>query len=230
MPEVVARGVLDQAIVAAQHIAGAGHHRQPGDPIAGEAVADHPDAAGVGGDVAANLAGAGRREIHRIEQPPLLGKGLQRAGHHARLAARQPLGRVEAENPVHAVEGHHHLALLRNRPAGQARAAAGGHQRKPFRVRQPHQGNHLVQGFGEDRCTRRRLVGRGPVAAPVRQIAGVPSDAVRREEGGQGLRHGVSLHAGVAAIQGASSRLPRSAMRIVRSATATWRRALWALR
>ena len=87
MPKVVARGVLDQPSIELEHLAGAGHDGETGHPVAGEAVANHLDAAGVGGDVAANLAGAGGSEVHRIEEAFVPCEFLQRPGHDASLAA-----------------------------------------------------------------------------------------------------------------------------------------------
>ena len=225
VPEVVAGGVLDQAVVATQHVARAGHQGQPGDPIAGEAVADHPDAASVGGDVAANLAGAGRGEIHRIEQPALFGEGLQGTRHDARLAAHQPLGGLEVQDAVHAVERHHHLALLGHRAAGEARAPARRHQLQRLRVGQSHQCHHLIDSLREHHGARRRPVGSGAVAAPVGQIGGHPGEPFRREEGGEGVCHGVSPGAGLRGHCSAPAGLPGLPMRSARPTTATWLRA-----
>ncbi|MOA05883.1 hypothetical protein D3C78_1254930 [compost metagenome] len=56
LAQVVAGGVLDQVLVQLQQLTLAGDHFQPGHPVAGHAVANHLDSAGIGADIAANLA------------------------------------------------------------------------------------------------------------------------------------------------------------------------------
>ena len=60
--QIVAAGVLDQAPIAVQQLPPAGDHPESGDPVARQAVAQYADAAGVGRNVAADLAGAFRSE------------------------------------------------------------------------------------------------------------------------------------------------------------------------
>src|SRR5690606_23809639 len=68
LAQVVAAGVLDQAAAQLQQLAAPRHQLQASDPVAGVAVADHADAAGIGGDVTADGAGAARAEVHRVLQ------------------------------------------------------------------------------------------------------------------------------------------------------------------
>ncbi|MNN22234.1 hypothetical protein D3C81_1355850 [compost metagenome] len=57
LAQIVAGGVLDQVLVQFQQVALAGDHFQPGNPIAGHAVANDLDATGIGTDITADLAG-----------------------------------------------------------------------------------------------------------------------------------------------------------------------------
>jgi hypothetical protein len=84
VPQVVAAGVFDQAPVEIEQIAAPGHHLQPGHPVAGQAVAHDFDAAGVGGDIAADLAGAARGKVHRVIQTLLAGEVLYGFGDRRR--------------------------------------------------------------------------------------------------------------------------------------------------
>ena len=68
MAQVVAAGVLDQPAVEIQQFTRAGDHFHPCNPLARIAIADHADAAGIGGDVAADGTGTTRCEIYRILQ------------------------------------------------------------------------------------------------------------------------------------------------------------------
>ena len=147
VPEVVTGGVLDQALVQVQQLALAGDHFQAGDPVTGHAVADHLDAAGVGADVAADLAGAGGGEVHRVEQPFLFGEFLQLLGDDAGLHGNGTVEFVEFQDLVHTIEGHHQLAVGGHRPGGQAGAAPGWHQVQAVVVGDLHDLLHLVDGF-----------------------------------------------------------------------------------
>ncbi|MNZ63900.1 hypothetical protein D3C78_820550 [compost metagenome] len=173
LAQVVAGGVLDQVLVQLQQVAGAGDHLQAGHPVAGHAVANHLDPAGIGADVAANLAGAGGSEVHRVVQALFLGEVLQLLGDHARLADHGAVELVEAEDLVHVVEGHHHLAIGRHGCGGQAGTAAGGHQRHLVLVGPADDGLHLLDALGEDDGAGRGGEMLGPVLAVGLQGGGV---------------------------------------------------------
>ena len=55
MSEVVAGGVFNQARVAVEERARAGHYFHPRNPFPSKAVTNHLDAARIGGHVATNL-------------------------------------------------------------------------------------------------------------------------------------------------------------------------------
>src|SRR5690606_25127571 len=125
LAQVVTGGVLDQVTVQLEDVAGAGDHFHAGHPVAGHAVADHLDAAGVGADVAADLAGAGGGEVHRVVQAFLFGGQLQLFGDHAGLATGGAVEFVDLEDLVHVVEGHDHFTVGGHRRGGQAGTPAG---------------------------------------------------------------------------------------------------------
>ncbi len=161
--EVVAGGVLDQALVEVQQFTPAGDHLEAGDPVPGHAVADHLDATGVGVDVAADLAGAGGGEVHRVEQLLAVGEFLQLLGDHPRLHRDRPVVLVEVEHPVHPVERHHQLAVGGHRPGGQAGAAPGGHQVQAVLIGDLHDLLHFFGGFRQHHGAGRRRPDLGPV-------------------------------------------------------------------
>src|SRR3546814_7113283 len=68
LPQIVASGVLDQVLVQFQQVTFTGDDFHAGYPVAGHAITNDLDSPGIGADVAANLAGTGRGEIHRVVQ------------------------------------------------------------------------------------------------------------------------------------------------------------------
>ena len=165
MPQIVARGVFDQPPVEIKQVAAPGDDLQAGDPVAGQAIADDFDAAGIGGDVAADLAGAARGEIHRIVQAMVAGEILHDLGDDARLAGHAAIHRVEIQNPVQPFQRHHDLALAGHRRAAQSGTTAGGHQRQPMLIRVTHQLLHLLDAARQYHCQRIGRMKPGPVAA-----------------------------------------------------------------
>ncbi len=111
LTQVVAGGVFNQVFIQFQQLTFAGDHFQPGDPIAGHAVANHFNATGVGADVAADLAGASGSEVHRVIKAFFFGKQLQLLGDHARLAHGRAVKFVKAQYLIHVVEGDHYFAI-----------------------------------------------------------------------------------------------------------------------
>ena len=66
--QVVARDALDGAPAGAQHLPGGEHHLETEHEVGGDAVLHAAQAAGVGGDVAADRATLPRRRVGRVEQ------------------------------------------------------------------------------------------------------------------------------------------------------------------
>ena len=67
MAKIIAGIVFNQPAIKLENIAIAGDHFKAQHPVTSHAVADDINAARIGGDVAADLAGAGRGEIDRIK-------------------------------------------------------------------------------------------------------------------------------------------------------------------
>ena len=173
LAHVVAGGVLDQVTVQFQQLAGAGDDLEAGHPVAGHAVANDLDPAGIGADIAANLAGTAGSEIHRVVQALVLGELLQLLGHHARLAHGGAVVFVEFQNLVHVVERHHHFAIGGDGTGGQAGTTTGRHQGDLVLVGPAHHGLHLLDGLGKDDGGRGGGKMLGPILAIGVQRVGV---------------------------------------------------------
>ena len=107
---VVARIVLAQGPQAVDHGPVGEHHLEPEDEVAGHAVAQHVDAARIGGDDAAEHGRALRREADGEEPAFRLRRVLRHLEDAAGLRLqRQPEG-VDPADRVHAREREHHLA------------------------------------------------------------------------------------------------------------------------
>ncbi|MNQ74013.1 hypothetical protein D3C85_887610 [compost metagenome] len=194
LAQVVAGGVLDQVAVQLEDLALAGDHLEAGDPVAGHAVADHLDATGVGADVAADLAGACRGEVHRVVEALLLGEVLQLLGDHAGLAARGAVEGVEVENLVHVVEGHDHFAVGGDGGGGQAGTAARGYQGDLALIGPAHDGLHFLDGLREDDGQRIGLELLGPVLAEGVQGRGIGEHLAGFDQGLQFIDQGSLGH------------------------------------
>ena len=124
LAQVIAGIVLDQAAVEVEQFSGAGHKFEARHPVPGHTVANHLDAAGVGGNIAADLAGAAGGEVHRVEQALLFGKLLQLCGNHPCAAAHSAIDRVEVLDMVEAVQCQHQLTVAGNSPGAESGATA----------------------------------------------------------------------------------------------------------
>ena len=87
LPQVIPSIVFDQASIKIEQLAGTVNDLQACHPITGHAVTNNLDAAGIGGNVAADLARATGCEINGIEQPALHSILLQLLGHCASTTA-----------------------------------------------------------------------------------------------------------------------------------------------
>ena len=132
--EVVARHALRGAAAQPHDLAGGRDDLEGEHVVAGDAVLDAAQAAGVRGDVPADRRPRGARRVRRVPEPVLGGGGAQHVVHDARLHDREPLGGVDLDDPAHPLGREHDPALDRVRPAGQARARAAGHDRHRCRA------------------------------------------------------------------------------------------------
>ena len=101
----------------------------PGHPVAGDAVLEGVRAAGVAGDVAADLRDLCRARVGREAQAALAREPLDVAGGDARLDVHAPEQRIELAHLVQALETDHDPALDRDRapasPVPPPRAVSG---------------------------------------------------------------------------------------------------------
>jgi hypothetical protein len=106
-----------------------GQHRlEPEAKVAGIAIAQHAHAAGIGGEIAADAAGAFGGERQRKEPSRCPCRGLQLGEHAAGLGDEHVSGRIEAADAPHALERQQHgdRPLAHHLPADEAGAAAPG--------------------------------------------------------------------------------------------------------
>ena len=132
--QVVAGIVLFQLVEIVEHAAVGQHHFETERVRARDAVGQCSRAAGIGGKIAADGAGAFRRQELRIE-PVDCGRGFARALQgDAGLAGDGVRGRIDLADAVEPVERQHDLVVVRNLPADQAGIAALRHDRRFRRV------------------------------------------------------------------------------------------------
>ena len=145
--EVVAGNVLDELAAELDDLAGGRDDLQAGDVTAGDAVLDGLAAAGVLGDVAADVAGL---QAHRIagEEQALVGDGLvDLVGDDARLDDDHQVRRVDLEDAVHAVAQQDDAAHDRHGPAGEPAAGAARRDGNRLAVGQLHDRGDLLGRF-----------------------------------------------------------------------------------
>ena len=128
--QVVPRHVL-HALVAEPHDLAAGEHRlQAQHVVAGHAVLQPAQAAGVLGDVAADGRNLPRPRIGRIEQPVLAGRLVDRLRDDAGLDLDREIPRVDLQNAIHPREAQHDAPGHRHAAAAQAGARAARDDRR----------------------------------------------------------------------------------------------------
>src|SRR3546814_1245856 len=158
--QVVAAVVLDQATSEVEQFAGARDQLEPGNPFTRVAVAKYADAAGVGGDVAADAAGTARCEVDRVGQSMSGGRVVHGLQGDARLHGQRAVDGIEAEHPVPARQAQPQFAAGRNRAAGQPGAAAGWRDRPAVRACPADAGDRKSAGWGTSVSVRVVLGGR----------------------------------------------------------------------
>ena len=179
--QVVAARRLHEPAAGADDLAGAEHHLEAQDVVAGHAVLDGPHPAGVGGDVATE-AGRLLAGEHRVDQPVGDEGRVQSGQGHPGLDHGHVVGRVDLEDAVHPLEGHHHAALDRPAAPGQPGARSARGERNPLGPGRPDDGRHLVggprphHGPGPDGQLAERLVVGVVVVHPLAQVDVVGTD------------------------------------------------------
>ncbi len=139
--EVVAAIVLAQGAQPVPHAAVRQHDLQPEHEVARHAVAQHVEAAGVGGDIAADAAGPLRAEGDGQQAVGLLGRLLGNLQHAASLHHHGKVERVDRAHGSHPLEAHHQLpsAGIGDGGADQPGQPALGHDGHARRRAMAHQ-------------------------------------------------------------------------------------------
>ena len=128
-----------------------GDHFQAEHVIDRDAVFERVRAAGVGGRVAADRAGALAGWIGGVV---IAGAGqmlVERGVHDAGLDDGIAVAEIDFENLLHPREHDHHAAADRHAAAGQARAGPARHERHGVLVAQPHDGGDFGGRSAETR-------------------------------------------------------------------------------
>ena len=102
---------------------------RPFDVIDRHAVLERVRAARVGGDVAADRAGALARRVRRVVKAGSRERAGQPDVDHAGLDDGVAIANADLEDPLHPRQADHHAAADRERAAGQARACPSGNKR-----------------------------------------------------------------------------------------------------
>ena len=179
-----------QARAAQAHRGAVGqHHLQAQHVIGGDAVLDAAQAAGVGGDVAADAADLERRRVGRVPQP-VLGDGLLDLGiEQARLDDRGAGHRVDGD-VAHLLRRQHDAAVDGGGPARQPGAHSARHHGDPVGGGPPQNRLHLLGALRADHGHRRAGVGiGGTVLAIGLQNVGIGDDGAFGEFGSQAVDH-----------------------------------------
>ncbi|SCI88739.1 Uncharacterised protein [uncultured Ruminococcus sp.] len=123
--------------------------------VARRAVFDGLVAAGVGRDVAADLAAVGAAGVAGIEQAVFVDRLLDDAGADAGLNDGVHVVRINFQDFVHAVQLHDHAAVDGDGAAGDAGAGCAGRNRHEVFIGELYDFRYLFRCFGEDDDFRR---------------------------------------------------------------------------
>ncbi|GMA77675.1 hypothetical protein GCM10025880_40920 [Methylorubrum aminovorans] len=187
---VVAGIVLAQGAQAVDDAAVGEHDFETEDEVAGHAVAQHVDAAGIGGDHAADHRRAFRGVAHREQPPGGLRCGLRRLYDAARLDFQGEADRIDRADRVHPCEREHDLAPrgVGGGPAREPGMAALGHQRDARLAAQADDGGDLLRARrprnrgGPAREQAAPVDGEGGAIGLVRQQAARPQPCIEPGE------------------------------------------------
>ncbi len=200
--QVVAGVVLAQPAQPVPQAAVGQHRLQSQDLFARRAVAQHVQPARIGGEVAADLAGAFRRQAQR-EQPVRVGRGLLEVGEDAaRFHGHGVVARVQLPDAVEPARAQDDAGAVGQgrAPAHEAGVPALGHH---GHARGGARGDDLGERVCRarlDEAARRTVVAFAPVDEARRQGRRVGDHVARahdgRERGGEVARgHGCFGHA-----------------------------------
>ena len=127
--QVIAGIILAQFRKPVPHAAIGQNNLKPQHQIAGIAIPDDVQPAGIGRKVAANLAGALCAKAKREDQITLKGGLLKSLQDRTRLDGGGKIARIDINDPVHPFKVQDHLGGIGNRPAASPGIAALWHNR-----------------------------------------------------------------------------------------------------
>ncbi len=106
---VVSGVVLAQTLQRREHPAIGQHHLQPQHQVAHHSVAQYCGAAGIGGEVAANLRGSLRAQAQGKKTIGVACRGLRAGQRAAGLYDHRIIGGIDLPNAIQALQGHDNL-------------------------------------------------------------------------------------------------------------------------
>ena len=166
MLEVIAGVVFKRLAHARYHCSIGQHHLQPQHRLTRHAIAQHPIAARIVGNDAADLAATPAADVHREEQPLGLNRLLQGLQANAGLHRDCARHGVDFLDVTQSLQRQHHLASLRHAGTRQTGHAALQHHGLAQGVQRGQQTRHLVGIAGPQ--NRQRLA---TCTAPIGTVA-----------------------------------------------------------
>ena len=127
LAQIIAGIVLGHAVQRRQHGAIGQHGLDAQHIVTGDAMADHADAAGIGGDIAADLAGAAGTQIDRQQEAGGFGDKLRHLERRSGQKGHGAGGNVDLLDAGHALQRYCDIASARIGAAGKAREATLRH-------------------------------------------------------------------------------------------------------
>jgi hypothetical protein len=187
--QVVAGVVLAQAAQPVPYPAVGQHDFEPEHLLARIAVAQHVDAAGVGGKVAADLATALGGERKREEAACVFGGALHGGEHAARFDGGRVVQDIERADAVHAGEGKHDLAARArgHRAADEAGVAALRHDGDVLPRAKRHHLRHFLRRRRPHHAFRRGGILLAPVGVVRFRVLGRSEHICRAYNVGEAL-------------------------------------------
>ena len=188
--QVIAGIVLAQAFQSVPHPAIGEHHLEAEAEIARVAIGDDVEAAGIGREIAADPAGAFRREAQGKQPVHGISRVLHRLQHRAGFDRDRVVSGIDVEDAGHAVERQHHLVACvgGNLPAAQAGVAALRHDR---RARLVGDGENAGDFLGGARAQHERRAA-GPDLPPLAHVAvhfgGIADGVLLADHGGEAVQ------------------------------------------
>ena len=177
--EQVVAGRHARAVAEPGQLAGRRDDLQAGHVVHGEPVLQAVRPAGVLRHVAADRADHLAGRVGRVEQAERRRGLAHRQVGHAGLHHGAPAHRVDLDDGTHP--GHHdqHAVPVRQRAAGQAGAAAAGHERHPRPGALGHDRGHLGRRTGQHHQRGHAPVRGQPVALVGAQLQRISDDVAR---------------------------------------------------